>query len=201
MLKQYFMKQILAVLTLRSSNHPMKLFILMLMTIPFQGNAQVSSKMGYANPEYIFSQLPDGKQIEATLKTISDQLNNVINAKDEEWKKKFADYMANEKTMLEAVRNNTLSEIEQLQENVKKLKQDGQAELEKKQQQLLQPVYMKIKKAIEDVARENGYTIVLNQRVSGVATLLFMTENNNLSDQALKKLGITPQTPTEKPVR
>jgi outer membrane protein len=177
--------------------HPATVLILVLMTVPFSVNAQ-TSKVGYADPEYIFSQLPDGKQIDATLKTISDQLNSVIDAKDAEWKKKFTDYMANEKNMLEALRNNTLSEIEQLQENVKNLKQDAQAEMEKKQQQLLQPVYIKIKKAIEDVARENGYSIVLSHRVGGMAALLFVTNNDNLSDRALKKLGVTPQpSPTE----
>lgn len=175
-------------------NFPLTTFILTLATLAsLSASAQTSSKLGYANADYIFSQLPDAKQVEATLKATSEQLNNMINAKDLEWKKKFTDYTANQNNMLEAVRNNTLNEIEQLQENVNKFKQEAQAELQRKEQQLLQPVYQKILKAIADVAKENGYTVILSQRVSGTPTLLHAGEEDNISDMVLKKLGITPQ--------
>lgn len=176
------------------NNFPLTTFVLTLATLAsLSASAQTSSKLGYANADYIFSQLPDAKQVEATLKATSEQLNNMINAKDLEWKKKFTDYTANQNNMLEAVRNNALNEIEQLQENVNKFKQEAQAELQRKEQQLLQPVYQKILKAIADVAKENGYTLILSQRVSGTPTLLHAGEEDNVSDMVLKKLGITPQ--------
>lgn len=164
----------------------------------FQSQAQTSSKVGYANADYIYPELPDAKQIEARLKTLSDQLNKVIETKDQEWRKKFTEYVANEKDMLEAVRNNMLSEIEQIQANVEKLRQDAQTELQQKEKQMLQPVYQKILKAISEVAQENGYTLILSQRINGMSPLLYAEEKNNISNLVLKKLGVTPKPATAK---
>jgi outer membrane protein len=165
-------------------------------------SAQTSARVGYADADYIFEQMPDSKQIESSLKATSDQLNTVIAAKDDEWRKKFSEYAANQGTMLDAVRDNILNEIEQLQENVKKLKEDSQGELQRKQQQLLIPAYQKIKKAIAEVAKENGYTFILSPRVGGSALVVYADEKDNVSDLVLKKLGVTPPPPvskTEKP--
>jgi outer membrane protein len=125
-------------------------------------------------------------------------LNTLITAKDEEWRKKFSEYVANQNTMLQAVRDNTLSEIEQMQENVKKLKEDAQNELQRKQQQLLIPVYQKIKKAIAEVAKENGYSFVLSPRVGGSSLVIYSDEKDDVSDLVLKKLGVTPPPPAPK---
>jgi outer membrane protein len=156
-------------------------------------SAQTSSKAGYADPDYIYGQLPDAKQVEASLKTTSDQLNSVIAAKEAEMKKKFTDYVAAEKTMLDAVRTNALAEIEQQQENINQFKKDAQAEFQQKQQQLLRPVYIKIKNAIADVAKENGYTIILSPNIGGGTALLYKLDADNISDRVLKKLGVTPK--------
>jgi outer membrane protein len=161
-------------------------------------SAQSPARVGYADADYIFEQMPDSKQIESSLKATSDQLNTLITAKDEEWRKKFGEYAANQGTMLEAVRDNTLNEIEQLQNNVKKLKEDAQQELQRKQQQLLIPVYQKIKKATAEVAKENGYTLIMSPRVGGSSLLVYADESNDVSDLVLKKLGVTPPPPTPK---
>ena len=65
-----------------------------------------STKIGYADVDYIFSQLPESKAIEAELKSTQAQLKNQIDAKYAEFQKKLADYNANLNTMLDAVRTN-----------------------------------------------------------------------------------------------
>jgi outer membrane protein len=164
----------------------------------YSAKAQIPARVGYADTDYIFAQMPDSKQIESSLKATSDQLNTLITAKDDEWRKKFSEYVANQNTMLEAVRDNTLNEIEQMQENVKKLKEDAQNELQRKQQQLLIPVYQKIKKAIAEVAKENGYSFILSPRVGGSSLVIYSDEKDDVSDLVLKKLGVTPPPPAPK---
>jgi outer membrane protein len=57
----------------------------------------------------------------------------------------------------------------------------------------MEPVYKKVGKAIEDVAKENGYTFVLNQQIGGLDVILYGDEKNDVSDLVLKKLGVTPK--------
>jgi outer membrane protein len=99
--------------------------------------------------------------------------------------------------MLEAVRQNTERELQQMQDNLTKLQQDAQTTIQNKQTQLMEPVYKKVGQAIEDVAKENGFTFVLNQQIGGLDVILYGDEKMDVSDLVLKKLGVTPPAKTD----
>ncbi len=170
------------------------LFVLALGTIATQAQAPATSaKIGFADVDYIFTQMPEHKQIETELQSTQNQLKNQIDGKYQEFQKKLADYQANINTMLDAVRQNTERELTQLQENLQRLQQDAQVTIENKRNQLMEPVFQKVAQAIEDVAKENGYTFILNQQIGGLDVILYGDEKNNVSDLVLKKLGVTPK--------
>ena len=163
----------------------------------FLSNAQTTpTKIGYADVDYIFSQLPEAKQIETELKSTQAQLKNQIDTKYQEFQKKLADYQANLNTMLEAVRANTERELTQMQQNIEKLQADAQTTIQAKQTQLMEPVYKKVGKGIEDVAKENAFTFILNQQIGGLDVILYGDEKMDISDLVLKKLGVTPKPAT-----
>jgi len=151
------------------------------------------TKVGYADVDYIFSQLPEAKQIDSDLKSLQTQLKNQIDGKVQEFQKKLADYQANLNTMIDAVRANTERELQQMQQNIEKLQQDAQTNIQAKQTQLMDPVYKKVGKGIEDVAKENGFTFILNQQIGGLDVILYGDEKMDISDLVLKKLGVTPK--------
>ncbi|HEX6891824.1 MAG TPA: OmpH family outer membrane protein [Chryseolinea sp.] len=152
-----------------------------------------STKIGYADVQYIIGQLPETKAIEAELKSTQTQLKNQMDAKVADFQKKLADYNANLNTMLDAVRANTERELQQMQQNLEKLQADAQTTIETKQTQLLDPVYKKVGKGIEDVAKENGFTFILSQQIGGLDVILYGDEKMDISDLVLKKLGVTPK--------
>jgi outer membrane protein len=155
-------------------------------------NAQ-EIKVGYADPDYIMGQLPESKQVESDLKTLQTQLKTQIDTKVQEFQRKAKDYNDNYTTMLEPVRQNTERELQQLQQNLEKLQQDAQTTIQAKQQALMQPLYAKIAKGIEDVAKENSISLVLSTQVGGLDVVLFADEKLDISDLVLKKLGVTPK--------
>jgi outer membrane protein len=170
--------------------------LLVLAAATFTAKAQTQSaatKVGYADVDYIFSQMPEAKQIDTELKSTQAQLKTQIESKAAEFQKKLADYQANAGTMLDAVRTNTERELQQLQQNLEKLQQDAQSTIQNKQTQLMEPVYKKVGKAIEDTAKENGYTFILNQQIGGLDVILYGDDNMDISDLVLKKLGVTPK--------
>jgi outer membrane protein len=176
-----------------------KLFSLAVLALGFfAAHAQTATtKVGFADVDYIFSQMPEAKQIEAELKTTQNKLKEQIDAKAQEFQKKLQDYNANVNTMLDAVRVNTERELQQLQQNLEKLQQDAQTTVQNKHTQLMDPVFKKVGKAIEDVAKENGYTFVLSQQIGGLDVILYGDEKGDVSDLVLKKLGVTPPAKTE----
>ncbi|HLT74648.1 MAG TPA: OmpH family outer membrane protein [Ohtaekwangia sp.] len=154
-----------------------------------------STKVGYADVDYIFSQMPEAKQIDTELKSLQTQLKNQIEAKAAEFQKKYQDYTQNINNMLEAVRLNTERELQQLQQNLQKLQEDAQVTIQNKNNQLMQPVYDKMGKAITDTAKENGFNMVLSQQIGGLDVVLYADEASDISDLVLKKMGITPKAP------
>jgi outer membrane protein len=172
-----------------------KMFFLMVFAaVAWSASAQ-ESKIGFADVDYIFSQMPDAKLIDTELQSVQNQLKTQLDNKVKEFQTLLADYQANMNNMLPAIRANTEKELTQKKDNIEKLQQDAQTTIQQKQNQLMEPVYAKVGKAIEDVAKENNFTLILNQQIGGLDVILFGDEKMDVSDLVLKKMGITPTPP------
>jgi len=173
------------------------LFCGLLITANAQNTDHPAQKIGYAESDYIMSQLPEAKKIESELTTHGTQLQNQLKAKYDDIQARMKAYQGMPATTPDAIKADKEREIASLQENYQKFQQDAQSSYQKKQTDLLDPIYKKIGKAIEEVAKENGYTFIINPQLpSGGDILLFSDEKFNISDLVLKKLGVTPVPPT-----
>ena len=159
--------------------------------ITFASQAQTATKVGYADPDYILSQMPEAKQIDAELKSMEAQLKGQIEAKIKKFQTELADYQKNGSAMIDAVRQNTERELTQQQQNIEKLQQDAQTTIQNKNTQMMTPVYDKVGKAIEAVAKENGYSFILNQQIGGLDVILYGDDKMDISELVLKHMGVT----------
>lgn len=142
-------------------------------------------RIGYTNTDYILSRMPEAKQIESDLKTHRDQLGAQLKSKQEEFERKYQSFVDGQATMTEVVKRDVQVELQALQESIQKFATEAEKSMQNKQVQLLAPVYEKIDGGIKEVAKENGFSHVFSQGV-----LLFATEENDISDLVLAKLGV-----------
>jgi outer membrane protein len=169
------------------------LFLLLFCVFAVSAQAQETQKIGYADWEYIFSQLPEFKQIDNELKTHGTQLENQLKAKYADYETKVKAYQGMPATTPDAIKADKERELAGLQESIQKFQQDAQTSLQNKQTALMDPVFKKVGKAIEDVAKENGYAFIMAPQVMGGGDiLLYSDEKYNVSNLVLKKLGVTP---------
>ncbi|MEQ8336834.1 MAG: OmpH family outer membrane protein [Cyclobacteriaceae bacterium] len=168
------------------------LIAIALTAITFGAAAQGNLKIGYTTPDYILNQLPEAKQIEADLKSREKVLQNQLQAKYKEFETKMADYQANAESWDELIRADKEQELNALNQSLQKFQQEAEQAIRKKQEELLKPAYEKIGKAIEDVAKENGYTHIFNLGAPGIDILLYAREQDDVTNLILKKLGVTP---------
>jgi outer membrane protein len=165
-------------------------------TLTATAQAPVTQKTGYADWQYIFQQLPEFKQINDQLTTHTTQLENQYKAKMQEFDTKVKAYQANAPTMNEVVRKSTETELNQMNENLQKFQQDAQTNIQSKQATLMEPVITKVGKAVDDVAKENGYDFILAPQIAaqgGGDILLYSNDKYDISNLVLKKLGVTPK--------
>jgi outer membrane protein len=150
-------------------------------------------KIGYADWEYIFSQMPEFKQIDNELKIYGEQLQAQMKTKYTDYENKLKVYQAGAATMTDAVRGAKENELTQLQQEIQKFQQDAQAAIQKKQTDLMAPVMTRIKSNIATVAKENQYAFIINGQVPGGGDVLLSSdEKYDISLAVLKKMGITP---------
>ena len=156
--------------------------------------AQAPVKIGYTNVDYVLSQMPESKQIEADLKAYSSQLEAQLKSKYSEFETKGQAYQKGAATMTDVVKADKEKELMALRTSIEEFQKNADASLQKKQQSLMEPALDKLQKAIDDVAKENGYTYVFNSDAGFGTTpvLLHGPEDGNISDLVLKKMGVTP---------
>ncbi len=168
----------------------------------FAQTQPTAQKIGYADWDRIFSQMPEFKQIDSELKSHSAQLQSQMEAKQKELQAKYEAVQKLPATTPDAIRTDKMAEVERLNQSLQKFSQDAQTSLQTKQESLMAPVFTKVGKAIEEVAKENGYSFIINpQLLQGGDILLFSEEKYDIAPLVLKKLGITekPVTPVKQP--
>ncbi len=171
------------------------IFILFLLAAAFSAKAQDRAlKIGYTNAEFILSNMPEAKQIEADLKAYEQQLAAQLESKSKDFQAKVQEFQQNAENMIPEVRADKQQELQNLQQSIEKFRMDAQAALQKKQTELLQPAYDKIQKAIDAVAKANGYDFILNSGhpEMGLNIILFAKDEDNVSNLVFKELGIEP---------
>ena len=172
--------------------------------VAFAQTTPGSLKIGYTNVDYVLSQMPESKQIESDLKAYGSQLEAQLQSKYKEYETKAVAYEKGAAAMTDVVRADKEKELINLRNSIEEFQKNADASLQNKQQTLLKPALDKLQKAIDDVAKENGYTYIFNSDAGYGSTpiLLFSSsEENNISDLILKKMGVTPgmKTPENKP--
>src|SRR6476660_7832762 len=99
--------------------------------------------------------------------------------------------------MTDVVKADIENELMALRTSIEEFLNNADASLYKKQQSLMEPALDKLQKAIDEVAKDNGYTYVFNSDAGYGTTpvLLHGPEDGNISDLVLKKMGVTPVKP------
>lgn len=166
---------------------------LLLLCLAFLANVTLFSqqklKFGHLNSNDLFAVMPEREAAQKALQDYSKQLEDQLVAMQDELEKKYNDYTANQATFSDMIKKTKEEELTSMQQRIQLFQQNAQQELQKKESELLQPIIEKAKKAIEEVAKENGYTYVFD---TGTGALLFWPkESDDLLPVVKTKLKIT----------
>ncbi len=152
-------------------------------------NANVFSqvKLGHINTNELLQQMPGRQQATQELEKYASELESTFTAMQREFQTKYQDYLEKQETFSQLIRQSKERELESLQQRIMEFQESAQEDLMQKENQLLRPIIEKARKAIEDVARENGYTYVFD---TGMGVLLYSEPSDNIMDKVKAKIGI-----------
>ena len=160
------------------------------------GTSQAQNKFGYIRVDEMVAQMPELRKIDTLLnKYQTDSLGSTYNYILSQFQ--YYDSIANDTSKTAVVRQQAANQRGQFLGELQNWQSTAQALYEQKQNSLLQPVYDKVLKAIDDVSKEKGYTYVFNREA-----LLVGPPADNILQLVADKLKVklnTPQTPANKP--
>ena len=131
--------------------------------------------------------------VETELKSTQTQLRNQIQAKSKEVQAQYDDFNANAAQMVDSVRARKEQDLEKAIAGLEQMQQDAEVTLQNKQKLFMAPLYLKVNRAIAEVAAEHGYAIILTQQVSNMPVLLYQRKETDVSGLVLQKFGVAPE--------
>jgi len=146
-----------------------------------------AQKFGHINSNELLQAMPERSQIEKDVQKYAQELESQLSTMSKEYQAKVQEYQTKEATMTEAIKQDKIQEITNLEERISKFQKSAQKDLQEKEETLLKPIIDRAKKAIEEVAKENNYTYILD---SGVGVILYSRESDDIMPLVKKKLGI-----------
>lgn len=139
----------------------MKKLVLMLMLLaPMTMMAQ---KFGKVNTQTIMQALPDVAKANGELEALQKQKDNELKAMQEEFQRKADEYQKGASTMNATAKQQKETELQGLQQKIQQAYQDGQQELQKKGNELMQPIVAKVRAAIDVVGKAGNYTYIFEE--------------------------------------
>ncbi|AXT60601.1 OmpH family outer membrane protein [Aquimarina sp. AD10] len=158
---------------------------ILVLVVSLQLNAQ--SKTGTIDTEFILSKMPELTKVQEDLKGYNKKLEDQLKVKVEEYQAKVKEYQENVATFTEPMKKTKQEGIIKLEDDIAKFRQNASQLVQLEQNKLLQPLYQKIGKALEEIAKAEKYTQVFTISSSGLA---YVDPNFDLTKKVTTKLGI-----------
>lgn len=139
----------------------MKKLVLMLMLLaPMTMMAQ---KFGKVNTQSIMQSMPEVSKANGELEALQKQKENDLQAMQQEFQRKADEYQKAASTMNATTKQQKETELQGLQQKIQQAYQDGQQEMQKKSNELMQPIVEKVRTAINAVGKAGGYTYIFEE--------------------------------------
>jgi len=149
-----------------------------------------NQSIAYVDLQYILKNLPQYESANDQLNLISKRWQKEIDAADQEAKVLVANYQTEQIFLSDKMKKEREAAILAKENEVMDLKRKyfGEGgELYKKREALLKPIQDDIYNAVQEVANERFIQIVKDR--SADASLIFMSNKLDISDEVLQKLG------------
>jgi len=151
-------------------------------------------KFGYTDSQKLVQEMPETKKAQEDLKALTEKHTKRFQDMQAEYQKKYQEVVENSQLVDaspekwdELTMQDKQAELMSLQQRMQSYEQSAQKAINDRQVELLTPITEKVQKAIKDVAKEGGYTLIFDE-----STLLYISKTQaiDVTDAVKKKLTV-----------
>lgn len=162
-----------------------KLIVLLFMILPLGAFAQ-EVKIAFVNTQEVFMSMPEVSTMEKQMADLNEKYKIELKQMQDEYTKKYSAFVAQQDSLTENIKLRRMQEVQDLQGRMDNFVQVAQQDVQKKQQELVQPIQQKMMDAIKAVGAEKGYSYIIDPQV------ILYTGNNAIDATSFvrTKLGL-----------
>lgn len=149
-------------------------------------------KVGYTDHEMLIAAMPDYATIQGRLQQEYNGAQEALQSLAADFQAEVEKYQKQQPLLSEERRAEREKELQQRQQELQDAAGRKDQELAKLEADLMQPIFDRVQKAIDEVAKAKGLDIVLRHRVGNQPVILFVNDETvvDISIEVATKLGI-----------
>jgi outer membrane protein len=152
-------------------------------------NAQ---KLGYISADEVIQLMPEAATVQTQLDEFQQSLYKDAEDKRASLNDAVQKFYKDSSTMSPSLKEVKRTDLQKQVQDLSGIDQKIQNQFEQKRQELSLPIQKKLQAAIEEVAKENGYTYVFPREA-----LIYMPPTSDIGPLVRKKLGLKEPVPGE----
>lgn len=146
-------------------------------------NANAQAKTAHVDVNEIMTKMPAIIEAKKQLEKITQTYEGEFATMRNEYQAKVTKYSAEAESTTEAVNQERMKEVSDMEKRIQDFGQNAQQELQKKEQDLFKPIQEKIKASIAKVGKAKGFQYVLD------ASMVLLADGPDITVDVKKDLG------------
>ena len=158
-------------------------------TLMAMGTTVQAQKFGYINSQELISSMPEVKEANSEIETLTKQLQKKGQDMLQAFQTKYQDLQTKQANGEIAPKQLELeaAKLKTEQDKITEYESTSQSMIEKKGADLFTPIQGRVNQAIQDIAAEQGFTYIFD---SSLGIILYADESTDVTPLVKAKLGI-----------
>lgn len=146
-------------------------------------------KFGHVNSDELIQTLPEFDSAQVKLNRFQQELTNELELLSVEYRNMNDKYEKEKNNYTEIVRKNKEQELVDAARRITDTQTEAQTNWQNRQNELFEPILVKVDKAIKDVGKENGFVYIFDVS-KGILLYFDESKSTDIMPLAKAKLGI-----------
>lgn len=144
-------------------------------------------KLGHINSAELMRVMPELEQAEQRLQQENREIEAALRTMITDYENLMQEFQANQQQWSDLIRSTRIRAIQDLEQRIQEFQQQSQREFEFLRESLFAPIIEKARRAIEEVAKEHGFTYIFD--TSG-GMLLFAADSDDILELVKARLNL-----------
>lgn len=144
------------------------------------------------DPDVVLDALPETIQVQEDLERFVEQRQSTFQTRYQDWLAQITSYSERMEagTLSDAERRNEEERLTEMQEELNSLQQRIQRQVQERQNELFNPLLMKVENAMAEVSEEMGLDFVLNKTTNTGDPIIYFSSQRapDITERVIQKL-------------